>query len=64
MTRASVDLPEPELADHGHRPAAGHSELDVVKHLDGAAIGGIDVIDAKLDILGGFFLLAQRPHGP
>ena len=40
------------------------SQLDVVEHLDGTAVGGIDVVDAKLDIFGGFFLLAQRPHGP
>ena len=52
-TRAKVDLPEPELADHRHRIALAHFEADVVDDLRLAGIVGADVVDGEDRDLGG-----------
>ena len=52
-TRARVDLPEPELADHRHRIALAHIEADVVDDLRLAGIVGADVVDRQDRDFGG-----------
>ena len=46
-TRAKVDLPEPELADHSQCVAFAHFEADVVDDLGLARIVGADVVDGE-----------------
>ncbi len=46
-TRAKVDLPEPELADHSHRIAFAHFEANVVDDFRLAWIVGADVVDGE-----------------
>ena len=52
-TRAKVDLPEPELADHSHRIALAHFKADVVDDFRLAWIVGADVVDGEDRDLGG-----------